>query len=202
MRLLLPIMVLVTVILHGNYVDGVRLNFNNGQFGFILGLHDGYWAKKGSAGDLNDHFAIDIAASVMIIPGLEARLGFAHEDVDQLIGEDDIHQFNAWIGFNPGDLTLAFEFDTYDVLGDDIWDIMLLANYQFTDWFGATPRYTHEDVDHVGGADSDADRITLALLFAITQNFDINFEYSHANVDYMGGDADVDEVYLQGLISF
>ena len=32
--------------------------------------------------DLNDAVAIDIAASVMITPGLEARLGYAHQDRD------------------------------------------------------------------------------------------------------------------------
>ena len=28
-----------------NYVDGLRANFNNGQFGFVLGLHDFYLHK-------------------------------------------------------------------------------------------------------------------------------------------------------------
>ena len=63
----------------GNYADGIRANFNNGQFGFTVGLHDSYWAEDSDTA-FNDHFAIDIAASVMIVPGLEARLGFAHED--------------------------------------------------------------------------------------------------------------------------
>ena len=59
------------------------LNFNNGQFGVTFGIHDGYW--------VNDHFdgddiAVDIAASVMIIPGLEARLGYAHQEIDAVNG--------------------------------------------------------------------------------------------------------------------
>ena len=62
-----------------NYVDGLRANFNNGQFGFTLGLHDGYWALNHFDGD---DIALDIALSVMIIPGLEARLGYAHQEVD------------------------------------------------------------------------------------------------------------------------
>ena len=28
---------------HQGYNDGIRANFNNGRFGFILGLYDGYW---------------------------------------------------------------------------------------------------------------------------------------------------------------
>ena len=63
-----------------NYVDGVRANFNNGQFGLTFGLHDGYWSNNHFDGD---DMAIDLAASVMIIPGLEARLGYAHQEVDQ-----------------------------------------------------------------------------------------------------------------------
>ena len=93
-----------------NYKDGVRLNFNNGQFGFIFGLNDGYWSNE----DFNDdNIAIDLVWSVMIVPGLEAQLGYAREEVDEL--SDDISQFNAWISYNPNDLTLAMEYDNFDI---------------------------------------------------------------------------------------
>ena len=55
-------------------------------------MHDGYWANEDFNGD---NIAIDLAASMMIIPGLEAQLGYAQEEVDAL--NDDISQFNAWI---------------------------------------------------------------------------------------------------------
>ena len=182
-----------------NYVDGMRANFNNGQFGFTFGMHDAYW---GVQNDLNDHFAIDIAASVMILPGLEARIGFAHEDHENASADDNINQFNAWISYNPGDLTLAFEYDTFDIYGYDLWDIMLLANYQFADWFGATIRYTHEDLD-VLGVEAEADRITLAMLFTLTDNLFVNFEYSHSDIEVSGGgDLDADEVNLEALLTF
>ena len=172
-----------------NYKDGVRLNFNNGQFGFIFGLHDGYWANE----DFNDdNIAIDLAASVMIIPGLEAQLGYAQEEVDAL--SDDISQFNAWISYNPNDLTLAMEYDNFDIAGTDYWALMLLGNYQFVDWMGATLRYSHEDYNDV-----ESDRITLALLFTITDNLHLRAEYSTTDVD---GGGDYDEFYLQGLITY
>ena len=179
-----------------NYKDGVRANFNNGQFGFTFGLHDGYWVDDDFNGD---NIAIDFAASVMIMPGLEARLGFAHEEVHQW--EDDISQFNAWIAYNPNDLTLAFEFDTTDIGPVEYWDLMLLGNYQFTDFFAATLRYSHEDLELLT-FDSNADRFTLALLFSITENFGMNVEYSHSEVDSNIGNFDVDEFYIQGLISY
>lgn len=169
-----------------NYVDGLRANFNNGQFGLSFGVHDDYF---GYNDHFNDNIAIDLAASVMIVPGLEARLGYAHQDMDP----DDVSQFNAWIAYNPGDLTLALEFDAFDVMDNDIWDLMLLANYQFVDWFGATLRYSHEDHDN-----DEADRITLALLFTLTDNLFLNFEYSHTEFD----SSDLDEVYLEGLFTF
>ena len=107
--------------LRRNYVDGIRANFNNGMFGFTIGLHDGYW---GNADDFNgDNIAIDIAASMMIVPGLEARIGYAHQNVE--ISEDDksnnllddeISQFNTWIEYRPGNLTLALEYDKFDLL--------------------------------------------------------------------------------------
>ena len=52
-----------------NYVDGVRARSSNGQFGFTFGMHD----VLGVQNDLNDHFAIDIGASVMI-PVLRLQL--------------------------------------------------------------------------------------------------------------------------------
>jgi len=169
-----------------NYVDGLRANFNNGQFGLSFGVHDSYF---GPPDHFNDNIAIDLSASVMIVPGLEARLGYSHQDMDP----DDVSQFNAWIAYNPGDLTLALEFDSIDDKGNDYWDVMLLANYQFVDWFGATLRYAHLDDD----AD-DADRITLALLFTLTQNLFLNVEYSHTALD----PDDVDEFYIEGLLTF
>ncbi|MAH26380.1 MAG: hypothetical protein CMI19_05425 [Opitutae bacterium] len=181
--------------LRRNYVDGVRANFNNGQFGLSLGIHDGYWLND----DFNDNVAIDIAASVMIVPGLEARLGYAHQDMDT----SDIGQFNTWLAYNPGDLTLALEFDYFDFDGDsDLWDIMLLGNYQFTDFFGLTLRYSHEDAENLVGNDYVSDRITLAFLFSITQQFGINFEYSHTEIEIGSEDSDADEIYLEGLYTF
>lgn len=186
-----------------NYVDGIRANFNNGQFGVTFGIHDGYW--------VNDHFdgddiAVDIAASVMIIPGLEARLGYAHQEIDAVNGvgvpnSTDISQFNMWLGYNPNDLTLAIEYDNFDILENhDYWSLMLLASYQFTDWFATTLRYSHEDYS-IGAADNDADRFTLAFLFSITDNFGLNLEYSTTSVD-SASQGDYDEFYIEGLISY
>ena len=44
------------------------------MFGFIVGLHDQYGLTTNSGDELDDGLAIDLAASVMIAPGLEAVL--------------------------------------------------------------------------------------------------------------------------------
>jgi hypothetical protein len=185
--------------LRRNYVDGVRANFNNGRFGLSLGLHDGYWTDD----DFNDdNIAVDIAASLMIIPGLEARLGYAHQTTKTAGPDDDVQHFNAWLEYNPGNLTLAFEYDNFDVLGTDIWDIMLLGNYQFNTLFGLTLKYAHEDIDK-GLLNINSDRISLALLFKITEQFGFNIEYSHTEFDIASvGDGDADEFYLEGTLNF
>jgi hypothetical protein len=180
-----------------NYVDGVRANFNNGRFGLTLGLHDGYWKDDDFNGD---SIAIDLAASLMIIPGLEARLGYAHEQYDSGSASDDISQLNGWLAWNPGNLTLAAEFDNMDILSDEYWSAMFLANYQFASWMGATFRYSHEDYESMS-VSHDADRFTFALLFSITENFGLNVEYSTTSVD-SADLGDYDEFYVEGLITY
>jgi hypothetical protein len=174
-----------------NYVDGIRVNYNNGMFGLIFGLHDEYGLLTGSSDDLDDGIAIDLAASVMFMPGLEARLGFVNDNGS---ADDDVQQINGWLGWNPGDLTLAIEFDNFSLANDeDAWNMMLLANYQFSDFFGATLRYAH--MDHEA---KESDRITLAFLFSITNNFGMNLEYSYTDMD----SDDANEFYLEALLTY
>ena len=176
-----------------NYNDGFRLNYNNGMFGLIFGIHDRY--GYGNQNDLDDGMAIDLAASVMFFPGLEAQLGFVNENGS---GDDDTQAINGWIEWNPGDLTLVFEFDSISYDNDsDLFDIMLLANYQFSDFFAATLRYAHMNLDTPVG-DVDANRITLAALLSVTDNFGLNFEFSHTAQD----NADKNEFYVEGLITY
>lgn len=220
-----------------NYVDGIRLNYNNGMFGLSGGLHDGYWGGDDFNGD---NMAIDIAASVMFFPGLEARIGFAHQSLDAdntaaitnairpeyanpalpwyvptATEDGHINQFNLWLAYNPGALTLATEFDTYDFdIGNggadtEYWSWMLLANYQFTDWFAATIRYTHEDLELGAGHSSESDRLTFATLFTLTNHFGINVEYSTTSTDNSAtaitadlAQGDYDEFLIEGIITY
>ena len=219
-----------------NYVDGLRLNFNNGQFGFVAGLHNGYFTDSDHLNDGN--IGLDIAASVMIIPGLEFRLGFGYENNDAynnsieqyntwasglksaLITDaqhadadkirifpesDEISQFNMQLAYQTGGLTLALEWDVWDVYVIDLWNMMFLANYQFNDLFALTFRYSHEDfeADVPGGGEGDSDRFTFGPTFSVSDYLTIGIEYSHAELDSTNtGDTSVDELYAETIFSF
>jgi hypothetical protein len=179
-----------------NYVDGIRANFNNGRFGFTIGLHNNVSTGQDNTNDGN--VGVDLQGAFMIMPGFEARLGYAH-DSDGVGSDDDIEQFNAWLSYTDRALTLAFEYDDWDVKGQDVWDIMLMGSYQFNNFFALTLRYSHEDEKDK----RDNDRITIGTGFSITDNFGINLELSHAGVDEdNGGDYDVDEFYAEGIMTF
>ena len=179
-----------------NYVDGIRANFNNGRFGFSIGLHNTLFRDSDTDTD-NGDVAIDLQAAIMILPGLEGRLGYAHESTEN---SSEIEQFNAWLAYNDQALTLAIEFDDWNHGTKDIWDVMLMGNYQFNDFFGLTLRYSHEDKDDPLGYETD--RITLYTSFTVTDNLSLGLEYSHASVDSSAGDYDVDEFYAESLLSF
>jgi hypothetical protein len=181
-----------------NYVDGVRANFNNGRFGLTLGMHDNYFIGKDDDTFTSEAIAIDLAASMMIIPGLEAQLGYATQEIKENL---DWSQFNTWIAYNPNDLTLAFEYNNADKGSKDYWSMLFLGNYQFNQFFGATLKYSLEDEED-GTNDSEASRFTFAFLFTITQNLFFNVEYSRSEVEEGNNDYDVDEIYMQALINF
>ena len=189
-----------------NYVDGIRLNYNNGGFGFVFGLYDTYFyptnnEDNGKDSELNDGLGIDLAASMILFDGFEARLGFATEEVKyektdaSVVGnlESDIdHQFNLALIWNPGPLTLAWELDTYHRSNDQNgWNSMLLANYAFTDFLSGTLRYSHIDFEK-----DRTDIYTLAMLMAVSDHFDLNFEYNRVEGE------DLNQFAVQGIVSY
>jgi hypothetical protein len=214
--------------LRRNYVDGIRANFNNARFGLTVGLHNGLWTND----NLNDsNIGIDIAAALMIVPGLEWQMGYAYEANDAwdtsiagyntaastwntanpgsmvpyIPSADHISQFNTFLTYKTGGLTLGIEYDLWDIYAVDMWDIMVMANYQFNNVFGLTFRYSHEDYDiDALGQEGDTDRFTLSPTFSVTDNLSIILEYSRINLEStaLGGGFDVDEVYAETLFNF
>jgi len=188
-----------------NYVDGIRFNYNNGSLGFVFGLHDTYFNSGNNDGnsshntELNDGLAVDLAASIMLFDGFEARLGFATEEVKYenhaasgILESDIDHQFNVALIWNPGPLTLAWELDTFHRSNDiNGWNTMLLANYAFSDFLSATIRYAHVDIEK-----ERSDIYTLAMLMAVSDHFDLNFEYNRVEGE------DLNQFAVQGIVSY
>jgi hypothetical protein len=224
--------------LRRNYVDGIRANFNNARFGLSVGLHNGLWNTEDSH-HLNDsQIGIDIAAALMIVPGLEWQMGYAYESNDAwdtsiasynklatawntdasnaanrllhgmvtyLPTGDHISQFNTFLTYKTGGLTLGIEYDNWDIYALNMWDIMLMGNYQFNNLFGLTLRYSHEDYEVDGlRANGDTDRFTISPSFTVTDNLTILLEYSHISLNStgLGGSYDANEVYAETLFNF
>jgi hypothetical protein len=215
--------------LRRNYVDGIRANFNNARFGLTVGLHNGLWGDD----NLNDsNIGIDIAAAMMIVPGLEWQMGYAYESNDNwdesiagynsraqthnalatpanMVGyiptADHISQFNTFLTYQTGGLTLGIEYDAWDIYIVDMWNVMLMGNYQFNNLLGLTLRYSHEDFEiDAFSMNGDTDRFTISPSFSITDNFTIRLEYSHISLEStaLGGSYDADEVYAETLFNF
>ena len=109
------------------------------------------------------------------------------------------------LAYQTGGLTLALEWDVWDVYVIDLWNMMFLANYQFNDLFALTFRYSHEDfeADVPGGGEGDSDRFTFGPTFSVSDYLTIGIEYSHAELDSTNtGDTSVDELYAETIFSF
>ena len=118
---------------------------------------------------------------------------------------DDISQFNFLLSYQTGGLTLAFEWDLWNVYVIDMWNLMFLANYQFNDVFGLTFRYSHEDfeADVPNGGEGSSNRFTIGPMFTVTDNLTVGIEYSHAELDSTNtGDTSVDELYAGNDLLF
>jgi len=190
-----------------NYVDGIRLNYNNGGFGFVFGLYDTYFNPTNNfdsnssnpQAELNDGLGVDLAASMMLFDGFEARIGVAFEEVkfsdhnsSRGLESDTDHQFNLALIWKPGPLTLAWELDTFHRSNDiNGWNTMLLANYAFSDFLSATLRYAHVDIEK-----DRTDIYTLAMLMAVSDHFDLNFEYNRVEGE------DLNQFAVQGIVSY
>jgi len=177
-----------------------------------VGLHDKIYDALGhDAGGWNDgNYGIEVQAAVMIVPGLEARLGYARENVDATVTplgisgasaaiDDKIDQLNFWLSYQTGDLTLAFEFNDWDVLGTDGQSYLAMINYMFTSRFGTTLRYTHEDMDNLW----ETHKFSFAPSVAVTENLLLILEYSFTNFELDGvGEFDVNALAVEGLFTF
>ena len=183
--------------LNHNYNDGIRMNFNAGRFGLAVGLYDGIWdsdSEHQPDGFADGEWGIDVQAALVIVPGLEARLGYARHN-DYNTGGDDIDQLNFWVSYETGNLILAAEYSDYDWQGVDGRTWMLLANYQFNGRLGGTVRFSAENFDSY-----DAWKASIGPSVRITENLLTRFEYSYAKTDVYNTNPESD-LYMHMLLA-
>tara|TARA_Y100001934_G_scaffold227507_1_gene273326 strand:- start:4121 stop:5230 length:1110 start_codon:yes stop_codon:yes gene_type:complete len=184
--------------LNRHYNDGVRFNFNAGKFGLALGLSND---MTGSGDSLaNDSFGLDLQAAYVIMPGLEARVGYA---MQEQASQEKVDQINAWLSYQRGSFTGAFEINDWDIAGVDGWSYMLMGNYQLNSTFGFTVRYSQEN--YSGFLDSY--KVSLAPSLNVSENWALALEYSFGELDVYGttvggGTHDIDSLILQSIFSF
>ena len=186
--------------LQRGYDEGVRLNFNAGKFGLAVGL------SNGLDGGLQDSaFGLDVQAAYVLMPGLEARIGYSAKEPDATnANQEKLDRLNVWVLYQRGALTGAVEFNDIDNQGVDGWSYMVMGNYQFTSTFGFTVRYSQENYSGLTGLDSY--KVSLAPTLTLSDNWSLALEYSFGELDQYGTTApvphDVDTLLVESIFSF
>ena len=190
--------------LQRGYDEGVRFNFNAGKFGLAVGLSNGL-----DDGLQDSGFGLDVQAAYVLMPGLEARIGYSVKEPDDStsVGShtEKLDRLNAWVLYQRGSFTGAVEFNDIDNQGMDGWSYMVMGNYQFTSTFGFTVRYSQENYSGPTGLDSY--KVSLAPTLTLSDNWSLALEYSFGELDqYMPGAAktsdDIDTLLIESIFSF
>ena len=184
--------------LQRGYNDGIRLNFNAGKFGMAFGLHNGLDGSLKDGG-----LGLDVQAAYVIMPGLEARIGYSQKEPSG-VGEK-LDQLNFWVLYQTGSFTGAVEFNDIDNQGADGWSYMVMGNYQFNSSFGFTVRYSQEDYSGPTGLDSY--KVSLCPTLTLSDNWSLALEYSFGELDHYVPLApktpdDIETLTIESIFSF
>ncbi len=178
------------------YNDGFRGAFSQGDLSVAASITDGYSSVTGADNDAGE-LAFDIALSYSGIENLSVSLGYADNSGDTLAGvtTGDLELVNVHASYSLGQLTLAGEYNDWNVAGAESDAYLLLANYAVNDDLSLTVR--HSEVDH-DAAGSDEEQTTIAVGYTVTDNLSTIIEYSSGEV----GTVDSDVFAVEGIFTF
>ena len=179
---------------HHTGLAGVYSGETFGVYGSVV---DGTWSADGDT----DNLGYEVQVFTSPAEGLTIKLGYATEDLETTLGQNDMAMLNLWAGYSVGSLTVAAEYSNLEefvkkdeFLGDgDAY--MLMGNYAFTDSVNATLRYSHVDTDW-----AEIDEFTISPRFVISDSVSVITEYRHR--DYDAGGADEDLLAARVLYTF
>lgn len=172
------------------YHSGLRASYSSENFTGTISIVDSIYTNDGDADDLGFEAQIQFTG----IDNFVFALGTAQDDQDAAAGVDKY--WNFWVEYNGIEkLLLAAEYNTYEFAGEDAKSWLLLGSYDLTDKASVAVRYSDVDEDN---AAYQADKITIAPSYAITDNLLGRVEYSNGEADGV----DVDLFAVQFLWTF
>jgi hypothetical protein len=177
--------------------EGLAFNYDADKFSVGLSVHNKTTratALEVANGDEND---LDLELSFAFAPTDELTIGAGFAQVNgAVVGgavPADIDAMNINATYTVGQLLLGGEWSQIDagnVTDQDAY--MLLLDYDVSKVLGVAVRYSQWDTT----ANNDADQITVAPNYSITDNLGAILEYSNLNDSHSGLDQDTIAVEL------
>ncbi len=194
--------------------EGVKYTHESGSNFFGISLQDGGFFGDDRLGgdidvgqdavDITSGYAVEAAYATDLGNGFNLFVGGLWETADAADGDVDSTVYNAYFTYETGAWLFAAEYImTEHDLGAaeiDIDSFLLMANYSYSDQASITGRVSGVDVDDVG----DATKLTIAHLYAFTDNLALCTELSTVDYDYddNGANGDTLEAGIELLFTF
>jgi len=191
--------------------EGVKYTRESGSHFFGISLQDGgFFGDDRLGGDIDagleavSGYAVEVAYAIDLGNGFNVFVGGLFETAAEAAIEVDSTVLNGYITYETGAWLFAAEYinTEHDVknVGDiEIDSFLLMANYSYSDQASITGRISQVDVDDFG----DATKLTIAHLYAFTDNLGLCTELSTVDYEEDGGIAgDTLEFGVELLFTF
>tara|TARA_B110001450_G_scaffold64839_1_gene61424 strand:+ start:27 stop:1112 length:1086 start_codon:yes stop_codon:yes gene_type:complete len=196
--------------------EGVKLTHESGSNFYGISLQDGGFFGDNRLGgdtqsDIDDAvlsgqgYAVEAAFATDLGNGFNLFVGGLWENADSdVFGEVDSTVYNAYLTYETGAWLFAAEYimteHDFEASGDlEIDSFLLMANYSYSDQASITGRISEVDIDDY----ADATKLTIAHLYAFTDNLALCTELSTVDYDYEGDESgDTLEAGVELLFTF
>jgi len=194
--------------------EGVKYTRESGSQFFGISLQDGgFFGDDRLGGDIELPGAVDVISGYAVEAayakdlgnGFNLFVGGLMETAESAAGEIDSTVINGYVTYETGAWLFAAEYintehDIQNVADIEIDSFLLMANYSYSDQASITGRISEVDIDDLG----DATKLTIAHLYAFTDNLALCTELSTVDYDLDGNGVDGDtlEAGIELLFTF